>query len=284
MNTITRLCKAKINLVIDVLERLPNSYHTVRMVMMRVNFGDEVTVTLRDDNQIVLGGDDPDMPIGRENIAYRAAEAVLEKAGSSLGCDIYIRKRVPMGAGMAGGSADAAGVINMLNELLGEPLTLEERLEIGLKLGADVPFCIMDCCAIAEGIGEKLTPIPDPPEMSFVIAKPKQSISTKWAYENLDFSQKPREMDIDALAEAIKQGDAAKMFASMGNVFENVSIPACPEIAEYKDLLRSLGADYALMSGSGSAVFGIFLNRDGAESACREFEQAKPDNGGLWLV
>ena len=278
------LCRAKINLAIDVLSRLPNGYHTVRMVMMRVNFGDEVNVSLRGDGKITLSGSDPAMPLGRDNIAYRAAEAVFDRIGAFPGCDIQIKKVVPMGAGMAGGSADAAGVINMLNEQLGGPLTLEERLDIGQRLGADVPFCVMGGCALAEGIGEVLTPLPDPPEMSFVIAKPKKSISTKWAYENLDFSKKPEGMDIDRLAEGIKAGDARKIFSSMGNVFESVSIPAVPEIAEYKTLLEDLGAERALMSGSGSAVFGIFLDRGAAEEALRGFKKAIPDCGGLWLV
>ncbi len=284
MNSLTRLCKAKINLAIDVLDRLPSGYHTVRMVMMRVDFGDEVRVSLRSDGKIVLAGSDADMPRGRENIAYRAAEAALAAAGADCGCDIFIEKRVPMGAGMAGGSADAAGVINMLDELLGNPLSLEKRLEIGLRLGADVPFCVMDCCALAEGIGEKLTPLPDPPAMSFVIAKPEKSISTKWAYENLDFSKKPDGMDVDRLVDAIRRGDRRGMFESMGNVFEGVSIPVCPEIAEYKERLSALGAEYALMSGSGSAVFGIFDSRGAAEAAKEKFAAAVPDRGGLWVV
>ncbi len=278
------LCGAKINLAIDVLNRLPNGYHTVRMVMMRVDFGDEVEVSLRSDGKIALSGSDPAMPLGRENIAYRAAEAVFNKIGAFPGCDIRIKKVVPMGAGMAGGSADAAGVINMLNELLGGPLSLDERLDLGLSLGADVPFCVRGGCALAEGIGEVLTPLPDPPEMSFVIAKPKKSVSTKWAYENLDFSKKPEGMDIDRLVDGIRAGDAQKIFSSMGNVFESVSIPAVPEIAEYKSLLEKFGAERALMSGSGSAVFGIFLGRDAAEEALRSFKKAVPDSGGLWLV
>ncbi len=269
---------------IDVLDRLPNGYHTVRMVMMRVNFGDEVSVALREDGRITLSGDDLKMPLGVDNIAYRAAQAVLSRTDASDGCDIRIRKRVPMGAGMAGGSADAAGVINMLNELLGSPLSLDERLRIGLDLGADVPFCVMDCCALAEGIGEKLTPLPDPPEMSILIAKPVRSISTKWAYENLDFSKKPDGLNIDALAEAIRRGDRRKMFANMGNVFENVSVPACPEIAEYKKIMLDLGAEYALMSGSGSAVFGIFGSREAADLALSEFRHKAKDCAGVWLV
>lgn len=284
MKELTQICKAKINLGIDVLDRLPNGYHTVRMVMMRVDFGDDVRVALNESGKIALSGDDPKMPAGRDNIAYRAAEAVLERAGASEGCDIHIRKRVPMGAGMAGGSADAAGVINMLNELLGGPLSLDERLRIGLDLGADVPFCVMDCCALAEGIGEKLTPLPDPPEMSILIAKPRQSISTKWAYENLGFSKKPDGLNIDALAEAIRRGDRQKMFENMDNVFESVSIRVCPEIAEYKRIMLDLGAEYALMSGSGSAVFGIFGSRETADLALSEFRYKAPDCAGVWLV
>ncbi len=283
MASASMICKAKINLAIDVLGRAPDGYHRVRMVMMRVNFGDEVTVSLRTDGRILLDGTEG-MPTDRQNIAYRAADAFFERTGLATGCNIHIKKRIPMGAGMAGGSADGAGVINMLNSLLGEPLTLEEKRELGLTLGADVPFCITENCALAEGIGEILTPLPNPPEMHFVIAKPKESISTAWAYENLDYGKKPKNMDIDELIHAIKSGDAKKVFANMGNIFESVSIPKCPEIGRYKETLLGLGADAALMSGTGSAVYGAFASRKAAENARIRFEKIHGDWEFLRLI
>lgn len=276
-------CRAKINLGIDVLDRLPNGYHKVRMVMMQVDVFDTVTVSLRKDKKIVLKSDDKNMPCDESNLAYRAAKAFFDNTHAA-GCDIYIEKRIPMGAGMAGGSADAAGVINGLNKLLGEPLSLSERMKIGGTLGADIPYCIMGGCALAEGIGEVLTALPEPPKLNFVIAKPKQSISTKWAYENLDFTKKPEGLNIDGLINGIKNGSPAEMFKNMGNILENVSVPACPEIREYKKALLKLGADCSMMSGSGSAVFGIFTDGKKADEAYARFKELYRDYDGVWRV
>ncbi len=276
-------CRAKINLGIDVLDRLPNGYHTVRMVMMQVDVFDTVTVSLREDKRIVLRSDDRNMPCDESNLAYRAAKAFFDNTHAA-GCDIYIEKRIPMGAGMAGGSADAAGVINGLNRLFGEPLSLSERMKIGGTLGADIPYCVMGGCALAEGTGEALTKLPEPPPLNFVIAKPRQSISTKWAYEHLDFTKKPASLNIDGLIDGIKNGNPAEMFKNMGNILENVSVAACPEIREYKKALLELGADYSMMSGSGSAVFGIFTDGKRADKAYAGFKELYRDCDGVWRV
>lgn len=276
-------CRAKINLSIDVLSRLPNGYHSVRMVMIRVNIFDTLSIELRDDGAVRVRSDSAGMPEGRDNLAVRAAEAFFERAGiKDSGCDIFIEKRIPMGAGMAGGSADAAGVINGLNELFGGVLTLKERMELGAALGADVPYCIHGGSVLAEGIGEVLTPLGRLPELWYVIAKPGRSVSTKWVYENLDFTRKPSGLDIDGLTAAIRQGSPDDMFKNMGNVLENAAIKVCPEIADYKREFLQLGADFAMMSGSGSAVFGVFKDKEAAEYAYRNFEI----NGmeGKWLT
>lgn len=285
MNTVTKTARAKINLSIDVVGKLENGYHLVRMVMVQVDIADYVTVTLRGDGEITLSSDDRNMPLDETNLAYRAAEKFLHAVSRpELGCHIHIEKHIPMGAGMAGGSTDAAGVINGLNELLGSPLSLERRMEIGVKLGADVPYCIHGGCVLAEGIGEKLTALREPPKVHYVVAKPKRSVSTKWVYEHLDFSKKPQGLNIDGLVEAIGKGDLEEMYGCMGNVLENVSVPECPEIAEYKADLVALGADFSLMSGSGSAVFGMFKTAEGAKAAYELFIKAHPEAEGVWLV
>lgn len=274
-------CKAKINLAIDVLGRRANGYHDVRMVMQQVDVCDTVRIDLRDDGEIILHGEN--MPCDETNLAYRAARAYFDTVRSNQGCDIYIQKRIPMGAGMAGGSTDAAGVINGLDELVGSGLSLEERMKIGGRLGADIPFCIMGGCVLAEGIGDRLTPIPEPPKVYYLIAKPVQSVSTKWVYENLDFSEKPAGLDIDALVKAVRNHDLKGIYKNMGNVLENAAAAICPDVALYKADMIRLGAEVSLMSGSGSAVFGIFEDKEKADTAYQSFGNIHPD-AGLWLV
>lgn len=281
LNSIIKQCKAKINLAIDVLGRRPNGYHDVRMVMQQVDICDTVRIDMRDDSEIILHG--KNMPCDETNLAYRAARAYFDTVKINPGCDIYIEKRIPMGAGMAGGSTDAAGVINGLDELTESGLSLDERMEIGSRLGADIPFCIMGGCVLAEGIGERLTPLPKPPKVYYLIAKPEQSVSTKWVYENLDFSKKPNSLNIDALVEAIQNRDLKGIYQNMGNVLENAAATICPEVDIYKADMLKLGAEVSLMSGSGSAVFGIFEDKETADTAYQTFKNIHSD-AGLWLV
>lgn len=282
MKSITKQCRAKINLAIDVLGKRQNGYHDVRMVMQQVDICDTVKIELRGDSKIILHGDN--MPLDETNLAYRAAQAYFAAAGvENTGCDIYIEKRIPMGAGMAGGSTDAAGVINGLDELLGIGMGIENRMKIGGSLGADIPFCIMGGCVLADGVGDELAPLPEPPKVYYLIAKPPQSVSTKWVYENLDFSKKPKNLDIDALVSAIKDGDLNGIYNNMGNVLENVTAAICPVVEEYKGKMRNLGAKVSLMSGSGSAVFGIFENKSTAEQARVMFKDMYKE-AEVWLV
>lgn len=276
-------CMAKINLAIDVIGKRPNGYHDVRMVMQQVDIYDTVRIVLRSDGEITLDSNDKNMPCDDTNLAYKAAKLYLETTGIENGCDIYIEKRIPMGAGMAGGSSDAAGVINGLNTIFSDRLKLDERLKLGEKLGADVPFCIHGGCVLAEGIGEILTVLPEPPKVYYLIAKPKQSVSTKWVYEHLDFNKKPENLNIDKLILAIKKGDLESMYKNMGNVLESATMPICEDIKVYKNKLIRLGADYSLMSGSGSAVFGMFKDKETASYARDNFKLTFPSSE-VWLV
>lgn len=272
MDTITVECKAKLNLAIDVLGKREDGYHTVEMVMQQVSLSDTVSIELLDSG-IVLTGENGDMPQGMDNIAYRAACLFFQATRQSSGAKIHIVKRIPMGAGMAGGSADAAGVINGLNELFGHPLSLKQRMGLGLELGADVPFCIHGGCVLAEGIGEDLTPLGPAPDVSYLIAKPAQSVSTKWVYEHLDYTKKPEQLCVQAVAEGVRRGDLEMIIENAGNVLENATVPAYPVVGDLKRLMMRCGAMFSMMSGSGSAVFGMFDDAKAAEKAAQTVRQ-----------
>lgn len=281
----TERCRAKINLAIDVIKKFENGYHDVRMVMCQVDIFDYLTISLRGDGEILLESDYKIMPLDETNLACRAARVFFDAIhDKSHGCDIFIEKHIPVGAGMAGGSSDAAGVLNGLNKIFGQPLSIESLMQLGSKLGADIPFCVLGGCVLAEGIGDKLTVIKNLPKVYYVIAKPNQSVSTKWVYEHLDFSEKPQNLDVDGVVDAIEIGDLKKMYSHMGNVLENATVPVCPMVPKYKKILLDLGAKVSMMSGSGSAVFGIFESAEAANDAYLRFVEMAPDLCGVWLV
>lgn len=284
IKSITEKCSAKINIAIDVLGKYPNGYHEVRMIMTKVGIFDVITISLKDEKGIGINGSDKNMPVDKSNLAWKAANEFFKAIKFEGGCDVYIEKHIPMGAGMAGGSSDAAGVINGLNKLFDSPLSLEERMKMGEKLGADVPFCVMGGCALAEGIGERLTPLPELPKVYYLIAKPKQSISTKWVYEHLDYNDRPGNLDVDKIIFGINLGDLKKIQSSMGNMLEKPAVQICPEVSVYKSEMLNLGADIAMMSGSGSAVFGMFDDSELAIKAYNEFKLRHSDADGVWIL
>lgn len=273
MNKLSIECRAKINLAIDVIGKRENGYHDVLMIMQEVPLADRLTLRLRNDGKIILTCDKPGLPLNEDNLAYRAAKVFFELLGIFDGVDIAIEKRIPMGAGMGGGSADAAGVLKGLNALYGKPFELDKLMKLGAKLGADVPFCVMGGCALAEGIGEILTPLPMPPVLKYVIAKPEPSVSTRWVYENLDISKRPINLDVLAVADGIRNGDIATICKNSANILETVTIPQYPVIGWIKETFKESGAILSLMSGSGSAVFGIFRSDDEVEKGVEAVKQ-----------
>ncbi len=278
-------CKGKINLSIDVLDERPDGYHEVEMIMLAVDLFDTVKLCLRPDDRIILHSDADAMPEGMDNLACRAAKLFfdclqMKNEGKPLdggytngGVDIFIEKRIPMGAGMAGGSADAAGVLCGLNRLYEKPFSRNILMDMGKTLGADIPFCIFGGCALAEGIGERLTALPMPPPMACVVAKPQVAVSTKWVYDQLDLSKRPENLSVKKVVDGIRKGDTKQIIQYAGNILETVTIPAFPVVGEYKRMMWELGADLSLMSGSGSAVFGMFSDRDKAANAYHYFQQ-----------
>lgn len=281
--------KAKINLVLDITERRADGYHVVRMVMQTLALGDEIALSVRlsDATRISLSCSDPELPCDERNLAFRAAQLLTDICPDKLNgqeISIVIDKRIPVAAGLAGGSSDAAAVLAGLNELCELGLSREELMDLGLKLGADVPFCILQGTALAEGVGEKLTSLPSLTGIPVLLVKPDISVSTQWAYESWDELDDPYHPDIDALAEAVRtaaEGDdpqtaARRIAPHLGNTFEKLVFAEQPVVRQIKEDLLSLGAAGALMSGSGPTVFAIFTDQESMAAAAREMRSRYP--------
>ncbi len=266
MNTHTGRAAAKINLAIDVLRKRPDGYHDVSMIMQSVALYDTITVrALKGEIRITSNTDK--IPTDRGNIVYKAAEYLKMKYNVKEGVQINIDKTIPVAAGLAGGSADAALTLKLLNKGWDLRLSKSEILEAGKKLGSDVPFCIQGGTALAEGLGEKLTPLSGVPDCLILLAKPAVSISTKEVYEGLrleDIKEKP---DIKDMIRCIDSSDLKGIAANMRNVLETVTIKKCPQIEELKEKLVEYGALGSMMSGSGPTVFGIFKDSASAYNA-----------------
>lgn len=258
---------AKINLGLDVLGKKENGYHDVRMVMQSVYLYDDVKLERMERPGIELRTNLYFLPVDENNIAYRAAAALIEEYGIKEGVRITLNKHIPVAAGLAGGSSNAAAVLYGMNRMFGLKLSVRSLMEKGVKLGADVPYCIMRGTVLAEGIGEKLKALPSIPKCIVLVAKPPVSVSTKAVYEALDAGEIVSHPDIDALIAGLKGADLPQIAASMGNVLEDVTIPLFPVIEKIKDEMKAAGALNAMMSGSGPTVFGLFDNKAKARAA-----------------
>lgn len=279
MEEVFRKAYGKVNLGLDVVGRRPDGYHLVRMVMQTVDVSDDIVVRRGSAGSgLTLSCDNPEVPADERNLAWKAAVLVCRKYGIEPSFSISITKRIPAAAGMAGGSTDGAAVILALNELLELNMTEQEMDEIALSLGADVPFCLRQGTYLAEGIGEKLTKLPDLAPCSMVIIKPPFGVSTPWAYKALDeyLETVPENgtvhPDIDLLRKALDRKDVSDIAAHMGNILEAVVTREYPEILDIKKRLIDKGAVKALMSGSGPTVFGIFTDDKAAQEAFLCFE------------
>ena len=230
----------KINLGLDVLGKRENGYHDVRMIMQTVYLYDEVTLEKRQEPGITVSTNLIYLPTDKTNIAYRAAKILLDEFGERRGVAIHLKKHIPVAAGMAGGSADAAAVLFGMNRMFGWKLSEKELMERGVTLGADVPYCIMRGTALAEGIGEKLTRLPAMPKCHLLIAKPPISVSTKLVYEKLDASAIVDHPDIDGIIEGLKDRDLIRVAGSMGNVLQNVTETEYPVITQIKEKMINM--------------------------------------------
>ncbi|MBQ2804123.1 MAG: 4-(cytidine 5'-diphospho)-2-C-methyl-D-erythritol kinase [Lachnospiraceae bacterium] len=263
-------CKAyaKINLGLDVCKRLENGYHEVKMVMQTVGIYDVLTLKEMKEG-ILITTDSGELPTDENNLIYKAARLMKEHYGIEAGVQIHLEKNIPIAAGMAGGSTDAAATMKGIGQLFGLDCTLEELMELGVKIGADVPYCVMGGTALAEGIGEKLTALKPSPFCYLLVAKPDINVSTKLVYEHLDAVGVYKHPDIDGMVDAIEAGDLQGIIARMDNVLEKVTIPAHPIIDTLKRRMKELGACNSLMSGSGPTVFGIFTEEEKVQTAYR---------------
>lgn len=274
METITIKAMAKINLGLDVLRRREDGYHEVKMVMQTVGIHDTLCFTKREDKGIILRVDGADLPVDQDNLIYRAAQLLYEKASMEEGVEIVLTKRIPIAAGMAGGSTDAAATLVGMNRLFGLGYSEEELMEMGVTLGADIPYCIRGGTVLSEGIGEKLTPLPAVPGAWLVVAKPPIDVSTAYVYKNLDLEGLTGHPDIDGMVEAIRRQDLTGITDRMENVMETVTERDYPVIGRLKALLKENGAYNALMSGSGPTVFGIFGQEEQARKALKAVEDS----------
>lgn len=258
---------AKINLGLDVLRRRDDGYHEVRMIMQTLKMYDKITIRKMKEPGIQLKSNLFYVPENESNLAYRAAKMLADEFQLAQGVFIDLQKFIPVAAGMAGGSSDAAAVLYGVNRMFQLNLSKRQLMERGVKIGADVPYCIMRGTVLAEGIGEKLTPLPPMPSCKVVVAKPQISVSTKFVYENLKLGEVAAHPDIDILLAGIREGDLHKVAANMGNVLETVTIPHYPVIAQIREEMMRLGALNAMMSGSGPTVFGLFEDEEKARYA-----------------
>lgn len=262
----------KLNLGLDILGKRGNGYHDVRMVMQTVYLYDRILLEKKEEEGIEVTSNLYYLPTNANNIAYRAAELLMQEFQIKGGIRITLEKHIPVSAGMAGGSTDAAAVLFGMNRLYHLRLSENDLKERGVKLGADVPYCIMRGTVMAEGIGEVLTPLPPCPRCYVLIAKPSFSASTVKVYEKYDAlsESEVEHPDLDRVVRGLEQGDLEEMAAGMGNVLEQVMIPEYPVIGQLKELMLEEGALGAMMSGSGPTVFGIYRTRGAAREAARK--------------
>ncbi|MGN1097304.1 MAG: 4-(cytidine 5'-diphospho)-2-C-methyl-D-erythritol kinase [Clostridia bacterium] len=261
---------AKINLTLDVLGKLENGYHEVKMVMQSVSLFDTITIETSDNKSIEVSSNLAFLPTGSENLAYKAAEMFYRETGIEGGANISLNKHIPVGAGLAGGSSNCATVLKALNKLYDAGLSTRRLCQMGVELGADVPYCILGGTRLAEGIGERLSPLPRMPYCHILLVKPAFSISTKAVYEKIDNCGDFRRPDTDLVISGLRKKSIETISRGMGNVLEEVSINDYPVLDEVKKQLMFYGARSAQMSGSGPTVFGIFTDRKKAENAKKQ--------------
>ena len=265
---------AKINLGLDVTGKREDGYHEVRMVMQTIQMYDQLEIKESKEPGIRLTTNLPFLPCNDGNLVYKAAKLLMDEFDIRQGVDMNLTKFIPVAAGMAGGSSDAAAALVGINRMFQLGLTKRQLMERGVQIGADVPYCVMRGTALAEGIGEKLTSLPGVPMCYVLIGKPGINVSTKFVYENLHADSLQYHPDIDGMVASIEKGDLCGITDRMGNVLETVTCKHYPVIEQMKGILKEHGAVNALMSGSGPTVFGIFTDDQNAKEAYEAMQEA----------
>lgn len=273
MDDISLKALAKINLGLDVVRRREDGYHEVRMIMQTIHLYDRLKITKMKTPGIEIHSNLPFLPVNENNLVYKAGKLLMDEFGIREGVRVDLLKRIPVAAGMAGGSSDAAAMLYGMNQLFGLKLSRQALMERGVTIGADVPYCLMRGTALAEGIGEKLKQLPPMVKCPVLIAKPQISVSTKFVYQNLKLDEHTVHPDIDRLIQDIRNKDLQATARDMGNVLETVTIPNYPVIAQIKEQMMHSGAVNSMMSGSGPTVFGLFENEKQAKKAYDDMKQ-----------
>lgn len=279
-STISLRAKAKINLSLDITAKRPDGYHNIRTIMQTIDLHDNIVIDVVNEG-IVLECNSPELPCDNKNIAYRAAELFLDKYGVKHGVKIKIDKNIPIAAGLAGGSSDAAAVLIGMNNIFNCETDVSKLMSIGKLLGADIPYCMKGGTVLAEGIGEILTDLKEMPKAYLVLAVPRLAVSTKWVYENFDINKVNKRPDINLIVSAINKGNLRLVADNMENVLETVTARKFSVINTLKQELKRLGALGSLMSGSGPSVFGIFEDKNTAQKA---YEKIKCNECDLFLT
>lgn len=275
MEAISLKALAKINLGLDVVRRREDGYHEVRMVMQTIHLFDRLYIAKSGQGGISLKTNLPYLPVNENNLVCRAGRLLMDEFGIRDGVRVTLTKRIPVAAGLAGGSSDAAAMLYGMNELFELGLSRMELMERGVRIGADVPYCLMRGTALAEGIGEELTALPPMVKCPVLIAKPAVSVSTKSVYQSLKLDEHTVHPDIDGLVRDIRRQDLHAIAADMGNVLESVTVPNYPVIGRIREQMIQTGAVCAMMSGSGPTVFGLFEDEDTAEQAYRRMRDSR---------
>lgn len=272
MNVLTVNAYGKINLALDILGKRSDGYHEVAMIMQTIDLADTLYLSTQAAG-ISVSSDEPGLACDQTNLVYRAAALLQKKFSVGKGVRIELKKRIPLAAGLAGGSADAAGTLTGLNRLWQLELTVEQLAELGAELGSDVPFCVRGGTMLATGRGEKLRRLPFLPPCWAVLAKPRIQVSTAWVYQHYQAGTVEKHPDIPAMLVFLERGDRKGITAGLCNVLESVTIPVHPEIGDLKRQLMELGMDGCLMSGSGPTVFGLTPDGEQAEMAAEKLKQ-----------
>ncbi len=275
MDDISLKALAKINLGLDVVRRREDGYHEVRMIMQTIHLYDRLDIVKTKEKDIQIQTNLSFLPVNENNLIYKAGRLLMDEFGITDGVSVKLDKRIPVAAGMAGGSTDAAAMLFGINRIFDLGLTKKQLMERGVKIGADVPYCIMRGTALAEGIGEELSALPPMVKCPVLIAKPQISVSTKFVYQNLKLDDDTIHPDIDLLIGDIKAKDLYSIAKHMGNVLETVTIPNYPVIDEIKQHMMAHGAVGAMMSGSGPTVFGLFDDEETAKAAFKAMRSSE---------
>lgn len=262
---------AKVNLALDVLRRRPDGYHDVKMIMQNLDIYDELEFELDSvaETKITLEANRLEIPTDERNLIYKAVKMMYDEYDLTGHIHVKLVKNIPVEAGMAGGSTDCAAALHAVNELFGLNLSTDTLMKHGVKIGADVPYCVMAKTALSEGIGELLTPVKGLPDCYVLVVKPPVNVSTKMVYTNLKANELDRHPDVDGMIVALEAEDLDKVASRMENVLETVTTVLYPEIEVIKDEMKNMGALNSIMSGSGPTVFGIYKLKEDADAAAK---------------